>query len=258
MEQTQQYEGKTVLDNAGQKIGTISQVFVDQQTQRPEWGLIHTGLFGGRSTFAPLVAGEWDQESLVLPYTKDHVKGAPNLEENGQLSIDAEAELARYYGLDYSTSDSATGIIAGGQTRPAAADGGGENGDDSSGSTTDGAMTRSEERMTAGVVRRPSELVRLNKSVVSEPVSQTVPVQREDVEVSREPITDANREAATSGPEISEEQHEMTVMQEEAVAEKRVEPVERVRLDKQVSAGEQELSGEVRKEQIEVERQPQS
>jgi uncharacterized protein (TIGR02271 family) len=92
----------------------------------------------------------------------------------------------------------------------------------------------------------------LRKYVTTEQVQQTIPVQRERVRVEREPITDANLDAATSGPEISEAEHEVILREEEPVVEKRVVPRERVRLDKDTVTGEERVAEEVRKEQIDV------
>jgi uncharacterized protein (TIGR02271 family) len=80
-----------------------------------------------------------------------------------------------------------------------------------------------------------------------------VPVQREEVRVEREPITDANLDAATSGPAISEEEHEITLHEETPVVEKRVVPRERVRLDTDTVTEQRQVGEEVRKEQLEVE-----
>jgi Domain of unknown function (DUF2382) len=81
-------------------------------------------------------------------------------------------------------------------------------GRDVSGPTTDDAMTRSEEELRVGTSQRERGRVRLRKYVTTEHEQITVPVQREEVRVEREPITDANLDAATSGPAISEEEHE--------------------------------------------------
>ena len=113
-------------------------------------------------------------------------------------------------------------------------------------------MTRSEEELAVGTQRRETGRARLRKYVVTEEVQQTVPVQREEVRIEREPITDANVDAATSGAEISEEEHEVVLHAEEPVAEKRVVPKERVRLDKDVETEQRTVSDEVRKEQIDV------
>jgi uncharacterized protein (TIGR02271 family) len=88
--------------------------------------------------------------------------------------------------------------------------------------------------------------------VVTETQQVRVPVQREEVRVEREPITDANRDAATSGPAISEEEHEVTLWEETPVVEKRAVPKERVRLDTDTVTEDRQVSEEVRKEHIEV------
>jgi len=88
---------------------------------------------------------------------------------------------------------------------------------------------------------------------VTEEVQQTVPVQREEVRVEREPITDANVDQATQGPDISEAEHEVVLHEEEPVVEKRTVPKERVRLEKDVETDEEQVSEQVRKEHIEVE-----
>jgi uncharacterized protein (TIGR02271 family) len=121
-----------------------------------------------------------------------------------------------------------------------------------SGPTTDDAMTRSEEELRVGTAEREAGRVRLRKVVVEDEVTQTVPVKREEIRVEREPITDANVDAAMDGPEISEEEHEVVLHEEEPVVEKRTVPKERVRLDKDTYTEEREVSDTVRREEIEV------
>jgi uncharacterized protein (TIGR02271 family) len=113
-------------------------------------------------------------------------------------------------------------------------------------------MTRSEEELAVGTTRRETGRARLRKHVVTEQVQTTVPVQREEVRVEREPITDANVGDALDGPEISEEEHEVTLHAEEPVVEKRVVPQERVSLQKDTHTEEAQVSDEVRKERIET------
>ena len=113
-------------------------------------------------------------------------------------------------------------------------------------------MTRSEEELRVGTRERETGRVRLRKYVVTEHVQRTVPVRREEVRLEREPITDANRDRATAGPGISEEEHEVVLHEEQLVVEKRVVPKERVRLGKDTITDEQQVSEEVRKEQIDV------
>jgi uncharacterized protein (TIGR02271 family) len=128
-------------------------------------------------------------------------------------------------------------------------------GRDISGPTTDEAMTRSEERLRVGTERVQTGRARLRKYIVTEDVQTTVPVSREEVRIEREPITEANREAAMSGPELSEEEHEVTLTAERPVVGKETVPVERVRLGNEKITGEEQVSEQVRKEQIETDDQ---
>ena len=124
---------------------------------------------------------------------------------------------------------------------------------DTSGPTTDDAMTRSEEQLRVGTERVETGRVRLRKYIVTENETVTVPVSREEVRLEREPITDANVGSATSGPEISEEEHEVILTEERPVVEKITTPVERVRLDTETVTEDTQVSEELRKEQVELE-----
>jgi uncharacterized protein (TIGR02271 family) len=125
-------------------------------------------------------------------------------------------------------------------------------GHDTSGPTTDDAMTLSEERLNVGTQQRESGRARLRKYVVTENVTQTVPVSHEEVRLEREPITDANIGNATAGPAISEEEHEVTLHEERPVVEKEAVPVERVRLDTETVTDQATVNEEVRKEEIDT------
>ena len=113
-------------------------------------------------------------------------------------------------------------------------------------------MTRSEEQLVVDKATEESGRVRLRKYVVTEQVQQTVPVQREEVRIEREPITDANVGDALDGPAISEEEHEVVLHAERPVVQKEAVPVERVRLDTETVTEEATVSDELRKEQIEI------
>ena len=112
-------------------------------------------------------------------------------------------------------------------------------------------MTRSEEQLRVGTETVEGGRARLRKYVVTENVSTTVPVSHEEVHVEREPITDANRDAALSGEPISEEEHEVALRAERPVAAKEAVPVERVRLATETVTEDAAVSETVRKEQIE-------
>jgi uncharacterized protein (TIGR02271 family) len=242
------WQGRTVKDRNGEKIGKIDAVYVDQQTDKPEWALVNTGLFGTKASFVPIAGASPSGEDVVVQVEAQQVKDAPKMDSDQELSEHEEAELFRHYGIDYTTEGSVTA------TESAQATGSrGAVGRDTSGPTTDEAMTRSEEELRVGTAQRERGRARLRKYVVTEQVEQTVPVRREEVRLEREPITDANVDQALTGPEISEEEHEVVLHEEEPVVEKRTVPKERVRMEKESVTDEAQISENVRKEQIEAE-----
>ncbi|HYP49147.1 MAG TPA: PRC and DUF2382 domain-containing protein, partial [Thermoleophilaceae bacterium] len=254
-EMTEAYEwrGRNVVGSDGEKIGKLDEIYLDEETNKPEWATVNTGLFGSKSSFVPLAGAKPSGEDVQLGFTKEQVKDAPNVDADGELSQNQESELYGHYGMNYSESRSDSGLPEGGAGVGVGTDRSrGAVGHDTSGPTTDDAMTRSEEELRVGKTQRESGRVRLRKYVVTENVQQTVPVQREEVRIEREPITDANVGDAMDGPAISDEEHEVVLHEEEVVTEKRAVPKERVRLDKDTVTEERTVSEEVRKEQIET------
>jgi len=271
--------GADVIDADGNKIGTASEVFLDDQSGNPEWVTVKTGLFGTKETFVPIRDADLTGDGLRVPVSKDAVKDAPKIDTDGHLSPDEEQALYRYYNMSGTgqTADvdsTRTGVaqtttntgMGAGMTDPtgdtqATANAGynatdtnrhGTKGHDTSGPTTDDAMTLSEERLNVGTQQVEAGRARLRKYVVTENVTQTVPVSHEEVVVQREPITDANVGNAMDGPAISEEEHEVTLHAERPVVEKEAVPVERVRLDTQTVTTNETVTDTVRKEQVDT------
>jgi uncharacterized protein (TIGR02271 family) len=204
-------------------------------------------MFGSKSSFVPIADAQADGDQVRVPFAKDAVTAAPKMDADGELSQGDEAALYSHYGIDYTESRSDSGLPAG-RERPTD-DGAGRH---LSGPETDDAMTRSEEELRVGTASRERGRARLRKYIVTEDVTKTVPVTREEVRVEREPITDANRDDALDGPEISEEEHEVVLHEEEVVVDKRAVPKERVRLDTDTVTEQREVSETVRKEQVET------
>ena len=230
--------GLDVYGSDGDKIGSAGQVYLDDASGDPEWVSVRTGLFGTKESFVPLRNATVTGDRIEVPFGKDQVKGAPQVDADGDLSPAEEQELYTYYGLS-----------SGGREEYGVAD----TGHDTSGPNTDDAMTRSEERLVAGTRTEQAGKARLRKYVVTEQQQVDVPVSREEARIEREPITDANIGQAMDGPAISEEEHEVTLNAERPVVETEAVPVERVRLTKDTVADQETVSGEVRKEQIEYE-----
>jgi uncharacterized protein (TIGR02271 family) len=246
-----QYRGQDVHDRDGDKIGSIEEIYLDTDTDQPEWALVNTGLFGTKSTFLPLRDATEADGTLRVPFEKAQIKNAPKIDSGGELSQSEESELYRHYGLDYSEARSDSGLPEGG-TGTTPQETRGVVGEDVSGPETDSAMTRSEEEVRVDTAERESGRARLRKYIVTDQVEETVPVRRETARVEREPITDGNLDDAMSGGALTEEEHEVVLHEEEPVAEKRVVPKERVRLDKDVEIEDRTVAEDVRREEIEI------
>ena len=270
-EHLQTIVGSNAVDNDGDKLGKVGNVYLDDRTGEPAWATVNTGLFGTKESFVPLATARLEGDQLVVPFDKAKIKDAPKVADDGHIGDDEQEELYRYYGLSSAgygtegtnyagTTDAGTsgvgtqgvgserGFAAGNEAGNEA----GTVGHDTSGPTTDNAMTRSEEQLHVGTETQEKGRARLRKYVVTEQETVTVPVQREEVRIEREPITDANRGEALDGPAISEEEHEVVLHEERPVVEKEAVPVERVRLDKETVTEQRQVTEEVRKEQIDT------
>ena len=234
-----------VIEANGNKIGGVGQIYLDDQTGEPNWVTVKTGLFGTSESFVPLSGASLSGSDIVVTYDKDTIKDAPRVDPDGHLTPEEESSLYAYYGLGGIT-DRVSADYDSDTDREATV------GRDISGPTTDDAMTRSEERLRVGTQTSEAGRARLRKYVVTENVTQTVPVSREEVRIEREPITDENRDEAMAGPAISEEEHEVVLREERPVVEKEAVPVERVRLDTETVTDQVTVNEEVRKEQIDT------
>jgi uncharacterized protein (TIGR02271 family) len=255
--------GRDVYSSDGERIGDVKQVYTDDETGQPEWLTVSTGLFGTKETFVPLATADISGDRITVPFAKSFIKDAPNVDADGHLSPEEEQQLYTYYGRADGDRTAAgrndDDLTAAGRKDRDVSVGTGQHdladrtvGHDTSGPTTDDAMTVSEEQLRVGTEQREAGRARLRKYVVTENVTQTVPVSREEVRVEREPITDANVGDATAGPAISEEEHEVVLHEERPVVEKEAVPVERVRLATETVTDQETVGDEVRKERVEV------
>ncbi len=107
----QQVHGAEIYSADGDKIGRAGQVYLDDETGRPEWVTVHTGLFGTNESFIPLTDAQLGDDRVTVPFTKDQVKDAPNVDpEDGHLSQEEERGLYEHYGLSYSELRSDSGL----------------------------------------------------------------------------------------------------------------------------------------------------
>ena len=248
------YIGRNAVDPEGNKIGSVGQVYLNDETGQPDWITVNTGLFGMKENFAPLNGASFSGDDLVLPYGKDVVKDSPDVSDASHLDADEQQSLYSYYqqyvggnggtNVDVQTPTSTDELSSDREVR--------STGHDTSGPNTDDAMTRSEEQLLVGTEKVEAGRARLRKYVVTEQQAVQVPVSREEVRLEREPITDANRGEALAGGTITEEEHEVVLHEERPVVTTEAVPVERVRLGTETVTEQESVTGEVRKEQVEL------
>lgn len=244
-------EHADVYDSDGAKLGSVSQVYVDAQTQEPKFVTVNIGLFGTKETFIPFAATNHSPEGLRVPFPKAYIKDAPNVDVDGSLSVEEEQRLFDYYSSDRGTGRHSTDTGRhGGVT--GAADAGRHGG------VTDAAdaeeMVAHEERLKVGTEQREAGQVRLHKRVRTENQSVDVPVQREELVVEREKV-DPNSAEARSAGQIDEAGHQeevVTLREERPVVDKETVATEKVNVGKRTVQDTETVSGEVRKEEIDV------
>ena len=244
--------GAPVTGIGGEKLGKVDAIYFDNDTDKPEWAAVKSGLFGSNVSLVPLAEGTWSGDTLSVPFDKAALKSAPHHDPDVAISATDEDELYRHYGITGGQSAPAAPAPTSNRGRTDRGDEAGIVGHDTSGPTTDDAMTRSEEELRVGTRSEEVGRARLRKHIVTEYQQVTVPVSHEEATLTREPITDANRGAAYDGPAISEEEHEVVLHAERPVVSTEAVAVERVRLDKETVTENETVTGDVRKEQIEV------
>ncbi|MFE2292467.1 PRC and DUF2382 domain-containing protein [Streptomyces sp. NPDC059452] len=98
-------DGLTVYDNEGEKVGSVGRVYVDDDTGKPDWVTVKTGLFGMKESFVPLAGARRVGSDLHVSHSKDTVKEAPRVDADAHLSVAEEEELYRHYGLSRKTGN---------------------------------------------------------------------------------------------------------------------------------------------------------
>lgn len=220
LDQLEQMQGEAVYSSEGEKIGTVEEVFYDEQSNTPEWIGIGTGFLGTKRVLVPIEGATSGEDGLTVPFAKDQVKDSPDV-DGDEIGQDTEAELYAHYGLAYSERRSDSGLPEGGRGR--SMDQGLSRGDEDS-----TGVVRSEEQLQVGTQQVEAGTVRLRKWVETEDANIDVELKRETAKVTREPMDEV-----VSGAEIGEDEIEIPLHREEAVVQKQVVGKERITLEKE-------------------------
>ena len=249
-------QGATAYDSDGEKVGKVDQIYLDDQTGEPTWLTLNTGLFGTSTSFAPLEGATFSGDDLRLAYDKERIKNAPRIDVDQHLEREQEDELYRYYGLSYggqgyadtTTTTETTGYA---DTTTAGTTGYAET-DVTTGTATDeAAVTLSEERLQVGTQQQEVGRARLRKYTTSETETVSVPVTKEKLVVERNPV--AGNATSTAPIAEGDQVEEITLREERPVVAKETVAVEEVRVGKEAITEEQQVSGEIRREHVDIE-----
>jgi hypothetical protein len=112
-EATHRWKGRTLVDLDGDPLGSIEVIYLDKDTNQPEWALLEAGAVGPARTFIPLISASEEGDTVRVPFARILVEGAPGMAADLELSEDQEGELYRHYGVPYSRADSPSGLPAG-------------------------------------------------------------------------------------------------------------------------------------------------
>ena len=242
------WAGLPVADRSSNGVGAVADVYLGRGTGEPEFVLVDTD--GGRQAIVPLTDAEIRGGTLFVDATAEQIAGASVEEAGVELTPDLEAKLYAYYGHEppsLPSDQQATHV-----TPPT------EGGVPPSPAPPQPAehaeLTRSEEQLFVGTEAHVRERVVVKKRVVTEEVSVTIPLRREELVVEREPIEPRTSEAPPDAAPTDAE-FDFVLLAEQPVIEKRVVPVEQVRVRKDVVVEEEIVTDEVRKERIDVDEQ---
>jgi uncharacterized protein (TIGR02271 family) len=273
-ETRERWRDMVVVDRDAATVGTISTFYLDRASGLPTWALVHTGWFGDRHTFVPLTHAVEVGGEIQLPYPKALVQQAPRVDPATELSADDELHLYGHYGLhdhygavaerppgdgraDARGEDASAppappaAASASAPPRPAVRP------DPPATPLEPGAtVVRSEEELRVGV-RTVLRRLRLRKYVVTEYVTRTIPIRREEVRLEElPPGSPASADPPTPDGPGDEPSLELVLHREEPVIQTRVVPIERVRVVKHVVTEHRTFSEQLRKEQVELQQEP--
>ena len=266
----EQLRRSTVFGTDGEKIGKVGVVYVDADSAQPTFVTVNTGLFGTNESFVPVNDAKFNGDDVTVPYTKEFVKDAPNIAEDGELSPEEEQRLYEYYSLSNNSANAGYDNNRGTATGTAGVAGAGADLDrdrhehadrdhhaHAGHEGRDGDVVAHEERLRVdnAATARETGRVRLRKVVHTDTETVEVPVRREEIHVEREKIDPNSAEARSTHHNFDEKNEDITVTAYEERPNVSVDTVatERVNVSKEVHTDKERVSGEVHKEEIVVE-----
>ncbi len=234
--------GAHVEDPSGRRFGTLIDLFVGRTSGEPEFGIVALAADGRDRVAVPLGGTRRETDGLVVALDADLALAAPRMQGDvDEIPAEVGAMIYDRFGVPAPTQSDAP-------TRPMPAAAGDE----------DVEVVLSEEQLAVETRSQATERVRVRKRVVTEDVTMTVTVRREELIIEREPIVGTSHQAADGDFALPTEtgEVEFVLHAEEPVVTKRVVPVERVKLNRNTITEERHISETVRRERVEVDETP--
>lgn len=266
-----------VYDTNGDKVGSVGQVYLDDATNEPTFVTVKTGLFGMKETFVPLNQASQAQDGLTIPFDKDFIKDAPNVDADGSLTPEEEQRIYEYYSLDYTAgrgnrdrdglddgrehdaqrrdASTQTGHAAG----IAGGAGVGESRDYPEGTVAgdrgvdrdDASMVVRDEHLDVHTERQATGEYRLRKHTYQDTETIEVPVEREEIVVERTPVDPNSAEARAA--DRGDDEVRVTTYEDVPVVDKNV-TAEKVSLDKTAVQDTETVTETVKHEDVDIDR----
>ena len=277
-------DGADVVGVDGGKLGTAAGVYFDNESDQPEWVEVRSGFLGRTASLVPLATAELRDGALHVPFDAEQLRTAPQHAPGHDLTPQDEIDLFRHYDISYDTwagtqpsrdpAEPSTSGQPSGQpvAQPVGA-----------GEATDGAMTLSEEQLRVHTESEVVGKVRLRKYIVTEYQTITVPVQREEIRIERVAVDDGETVvgeavvgeavvgenvaagAPVTGPagpgpsavyvgdvDDADGEQEIILYAERPVVQTETVAVERITVGTHTVTEQETVTGEVRREEIEV------
>jgi uncharacterized protein (TIGR02271 family) len=240
--------GATVAGTDGRAFGTLEDLFVGRTSGEPEFGVVSLAGGGRDRVVVPLTGARRLPEGVAVGFDSERALAAPRMQSDvEEIPAEVGAMIHDRFGLDAppppaapapASSDTPTAVM------PA--------------SDEPAEVVVSEEQLAVETRSVPTERVRLHKRVVTEDVTVTVTVRREELVIEREPIAGTSHQAAEGDFPLPTDSGEVEFVlhAEEPVVSKRVVPVERVTVNKNTITEERRIAETVRRERVDVDETP--
>jgi uncharacterized protein (TIGR02271 family) len=202
----------------------------------------------GQNHLMPVEQAQIDDQNntIEVPYGGDQIKNGPSFDSSANLSPDDENQIYSYYGMQRSTASSPTGYAGGTSAQGAP----GSTRTELEGTDQqDINVPLSEEDLQVGKREEEAGQVRLRKVVRTEQEEVPVELRREDVEVERVPASGGQAPSDA----FQEKEIDVPLMEEQPVVSKEARVTGQVHVGKQTDTETRTVSGDVRREDVEIE-----